>query len=344
MTLLLPISLPPGSDTFQPPTQKLKAPYPLPVHTAGFSDPKARPPRPIAPTHPTRLSVPMTNSLGYPASVVKPGMRHNISLMRQGYIEDYDPKPGTSISTLAYEYPPAFNVPEHAHGADQVIYATRGVMEVSAGQSFWLIPPQFAIWIPARTMHRIRMPGAVSMRTLYLRCGLAPKLPTTCTVLHVTPFLRELIVEAVRVGQLRIRNRLDCALRDLVICHLEADTPVPTFLTLPKDPRALTVAHALIANQADNPPLDLLCAGAGASVRTIERLFRSEVGTDFATWRRQARLMKAVELLAGGSSVKQAAFAIGYRQPSAFVEMFRRTFAATPRAWAVALAQNRPSA
>jgi len=264
--------------------------------------------------------------------------------MRQGFIDYYDPKRGTSISTLAYEYTPAFQVPEHAHGADQVIYATRGVMEVSAGQSFWLIPPQFAIWIPARTMHRIRMPCAVSMRSLYLRRGLAPKLPATCAVFHMTPLLRELIVEAVRIGQLRTRNRLHCALRDLIVCHLEGASAVPISLTLPKDPRALAVAQDLIANQAHNPSLHELCASAGASVRTIERVFRNEVGTDFATWRRQARLMKGVELLAAGSLVKQAAFATGYRQPSAFVEMFRRTFGATPKVWAAALAESRQPA
>jgi AraC-like DNA-binding protein len=264
--------------------------------------------------------------------------------MRHGYNECYDPKPGIAISTLAYEYPPAFHVPEHAHCADQVIYATRGVMEVSAGQSFWLIPPQFAIWIPARTMHRLRMPAAVSMRTLYLRRGIAPKLPTTCAVLHVAPLLRELIVEAVRIGQLRTRNRLHGALRDLLVYHLQEASPVPTFLMLPKDPRALAVAQALIAGQAHNPSLQSLSSAAGASVRTIERAFRSEVGADFATWRRQARLMKAVELLAGGSSVKQAAFAIGYRQPSAFVAMFRRTFAATPKAWTAEMALTRSPA
>jgi AraC-like DNA-binding protein len=257
--------------------------------------------------------------------------------MRHGYTGCYDPKPGTSISTLAYEYPPAFHVAEHAHGAGQVIYATRGVMEISAGQSYWLIPPQFAIWIPARVMHSLRMPCAVSMRTLYLRRGLASKLPAGCTVLHVTPLLRELIMEAVRIGQLRARNRLHCALRDLIVSHLEAASPVPTFLTMPKDARALAVAQALIANLPHNPPLDSLCAAAGASVRTLERVFRSEVGTDFATWRRQARLMKAVELLVAGSQVKQAAFATGYRQPSAFVEMFRRTFGATPKAWVASL-------
>jgi AraC-like DNA-binding protein len=263
--------------------------------------------------------------------------------MRHGFTACYDPKPGTSIATLAYEYPPAFDVPEHAHGADQVIYATRGVMEVSAGQSFWLIPPQFAIWIPARTMHSIRMPSAVSMRTLYLRRGLAPKLPATCAVLHVTPLLRELILEAVEIGELRTRHRMHGALRELLLFHLHKASPVPIFITLPKDSRALAVAHDLIANQAANPSLESLCLNAGASVRTIERVFRKEVGIDFAVWRRQARLMRAVELLAGGSLVKQAAFATGYRQPSAFVEMFRRTFGATPKAWAAALAGTRPA-
>ncbi len=271
-------------------------------------------------------------------------MRHNISLVRQDYITLYDPKRGASISTLAFDYPPGFQVPEHAHGADQVIYATHGVMEVTAGRSFWLIPPQFAIWIPARTVHSLRMPAAVSMRTLYLRRGLASGLPATCAVLHVSSLLRELILEAVRIGQLRSRNPLHCALRDLLVSHVRNAATVPVSLTMPRDARALSVAQALIANQAHNPALSSLCAAAGASVRTVERCFRNEVGTDISTWRRQARLVKGIELLASGSLVKQAAFATGYRQPSAFVEMFRRTFGATPKAWAAALGSRRNGA
>jgi hypothetical protein len=52
------------------------------------------------------------------------------------------------------------------------------------------------------------------MRTLYKRRGGAPGLPALCTVLHVAPLVRELIVEAVRTGQLRMRNRLHCAPAD----------------------------------------------------------------------------------------------------------------------------------
>jgi AraC-like DNA-binding protein len=257
--------------------------------------------------------------------------------MRQGLITEYDPKPGVSIATLAYEYPPGFCVPEHSHGSDQLIYATRGVMQVSAGQSYWMIPPQFAIWIPALTTHRIRMPRAVSMRTLYLRQGLAEGLPAGCAVLHVTSLLRELIVETVSIGNLHAADPLECAMRDLVIAQIRKASPVPTFVTMPKDTRALALAQSLLASPSDCLSLDALCSRAGVSKRTMERIFQREVGMSFETWRRQARLMKAVELLVSGCTVKEVAFEVGYKQPSAFVEMFRTSLGATPKAWVAAL-------
>ena len=245
-------------------------------------------------------------------------LRRNIPVMRHFAPNQYDPKPGVSISTLAYEYPAGYNVPEHAHDSDQLIYATRGVMEVSACQRLWLTPPHLALWIPARTRHRIRMPREVSMRTLYLKRGLVPGAPEVCTVIHVSPLFRELVVEAVRIGHLRMKNRLHCALRDLIVSQLQNASPIPMFVALPQDSRALGVAQAFIANQADTPSLDAMCRRVGVSVRTIQRTFRREVGTTFEFWRRQMRLMKGIELLVEGCSVKVVAAEVGYRQPSAF--------------------------
>jgi AraC-like DNA-binding protein len=48
-------------------------------------------------------------------------------------------------------------------------------------------------------------------------------------------------------------------------------------------------------------------------------------------------LMKAFELLVAGRSVKEASFSVGYQQPTAFVALFRSTFATTPKAWISAL-------
>ena len=175
------------------------------------------------------------------------------------------------------------------------------------------------------------------MRTLYLKRGLVPGAPEVCTVIHVSPLFRELVVEAVRIGHLRMKNRLHCALRDLIVSQLQNASPVPMFVALPQDSRALGVAQAFIANQADTPSLDAMCRRVGVSVRTIQRTFSREVGTTFEFWRRQMRLMKGIELLVEGCSVKVVAAEVGYRQPSAFVELFRQTLGMTPKAWASAL-------
>jgi AraC-like DNA-binding protein/mannose-6-phosphate isomerase-like protein (cupin superfamily) len=258
-------------------------------------------------------------------------------LRQSEVLTEYDPKRGVSVATLSYDYPSRFEVPEHAHGSDQLIYAISGLMDVSCDQSMWLIPPHFALWIPARTHHRIHMSGPVSMRTLYLKTGLTVRLEPRCAVLHVTPLLRELIVETVRVSQLRVRNRYECALRDLLISQLERASPLPTVVTLPREARALAVAQVVLRNPAESKPMAALCAEAGVSVRTIERVFRKEIGIDFESWRRQVRLTKAVELLVAGFSVKEVAYEVGYCQSSAFVEMFRRAFGTTPKAWISAL-------
>ena len=257
-------------------------------------------------------------------------------------LREFDPKPGDSVATLAWEYPAKFEVPEHAHGSDQLIYAISGVMEVMSGQSLWVIPPQFGLWIPARMRHRIRMPGPVSMRTLYFRPALRTPSEDTCAVLHVTPLLRELVLEAIGLKHLRAKNGYERALRDVLMAQLKRATPVPTFITMPEEPRALRVARGAMLGDVQARSLATLSKDAGASVRTIQRLFRRETGTDFEFWRRQMRLTRAVELLVTGQSVKEVAFSVGYRQPSAFVEAFRRTFGSTPRAWVREMGKVRP--
>jgi AraC-like DNA-binding protein len=188
------------------------------------------------------------------------------------------------------------------------------------------------------------MPGTVSMRTLYFRTNLVRTPPKADAVLHVTPFLRELIVETVRIGKLRARHHHERALRDLLVLHLQSASSVPTFVALPSDKRALALAHEVLSAPEQIKPLADLCRAAGVSVRTVQRIFRKEIGIDFESWRRQARLTKAVELLVGGRSVKEVSFSIGYRQPSAFVETFRKNFGITPKAWMMSLEKlNRES-
>ena len=214
-------------------------------------------------------------------------------------------------------------------------------MEVSSGRSIWTVPPQFALWIPATTFHKIEMIGEVSMRTLYFRPGIVSRRESGSSLLYVTPLLRELIVEAVRLTRLRVRSRMECALRELLIAQLRNATAAPIGIMMPSEPRALALARLIVRNLAASDSLANLCAEAGVGIRTAQRNYRRELGVDIETWRRQVRLIRAVQLLVAGRSVKEVAHTVGYRQSSAFVEAFRRLFNATPKVWTADLCGGR---
>jgi len=69
---------------------------------------------------------------------------------------------------------------------------------------------------------------------------------------------------------------------------------------------------------------------AGASSRTLARLFERETGMRFVDWRQQARLARALVGLAEGRDVASVARAVGYESVSAFTAMFRRVLGRTP--------------
>lgn len=152
-------------------------------------------------------------------------------------------------------------------------------------------------------------------------------------VLPVRPLLREAILEAVRMENLRAGNRVHAALRTLIVSEIQNASPVPTSIALPADSRARQIASRILAYPATRESLADLCKPAGASVRTMQRVFQHDVGSDFDTWRRQARFMKAVELLVAGASVKQASADLGYSQVAPFIAMFRKVLGVTPGAW-----------
>jgi AraC-like DNA-binding protein/mannose-6-phosphate isomerase-like protein (cupin superfamily) len=253
--------------------------------------------------------------------------------MRHPLVKSYDPGRGVAIAALTREYAHATAIADHAHGSDQFVYATRGLMEVAGTDGYWLVPPQFAIWVPARVVHRVRALSALSLRTLYFRAGVLRGFARQCRVLAVTPLLRELVLEVIRVRELRRREPLERALRDLVVAQVEAAPAAPTFIPMPLDRRALAIAEAVLLDPATPAPLAMLCTRAGVSVRTAERAFQRDLGIGFEDWRRQVRLVKAVERLARGEPVKRVALDVGYRQPSAFIDMFRRTLGQTPGEW-----------
>lgn len=241
------------------------------------------------------------------------------------------------VVPMAIDFPDGHTIPLHAHRRAQLIYAARGVMTVSvphsggaAGGGLWVIPPQRALWMPGGVAHSIRMTGAVEMRTLYLTGAASSRLPPDCRVVAVPPLLRELILRAMDIPPLYEEQGPDGRLMAVLLDQLHVLPIMPLHLPMPSDRRLAAICRALLADLADNRPLEAWGRQAGASVSTLARLFRRETGMGFAAWRQQARLVRALELLAAGRPVTQAAFDLGYDSVSAFIAMFRRTFGVSP--------------
>jgi AraC-like DNA-binding protein len=235
------------------------------------------------------------------------------------------------VTALAVEIEDGHRIPPHVHAEDQLVYASRGVMSVEAANQIWVVPPHRAVWIPAKVPHSISMSGDVSIRTLYLRAGFVATLPRTCRVMSVSPLLRELLLHACTFKELSRRRKEQAHLIDLIVDQMKTLEAVPLQLPSPLDRRAAKVAAALTADLTGEKALDDLCSAAGASRRTIERLFESETGLSIGAWRQQLRLVRALQLLAAGESISRVALETGYSTPSAFISMFRRALGESPR-------------
>jgi AraC-like DNA-binding protein len=215
-----------------------------------------------------------------------------------------------------------------------VVYAARGVLAVEAASTRWVVPPLRCLWVPAGVAHRVETIGEVLLRTVYIRSDRSRTVAASLRVLDVSPLMRELLLEVVRVGILDDERAEHRALALLMLAEIGNAPQLGVALTLPVDPRARAVAErvcrGLRAASEDIATLAELTRGVGISPRTTERLFVKETGMSFGRWRQQARLQFAVRRLGDGVPVTTVAFECGYDSVSAFITMFKRAFGTTP--------------
>lgn len=218
----------------------------------------------------------------------------------------------------------------HSHAWGQLSYASRGVLEVRTPQGGFVAPPRHAVWVPAALEHQVLNHGRTEMRSLYVRADAAAQLPTACTVLQVSGLARELIE---RVSQLPVaydeagaEGRLARVLLDEL-----ARLPQAAFqLPLARDRRVQQVCAALQQRPDDRRSLSEWGQWAGASERTLARLFLQQTGLGFGAWRQRLRLLLSLQALEAGESVTAVALGHGYDSPSAFIVAFRAAFGFTP--------------
>jgi AraC-like DNA-binding protein len=66
------------------------------------------------------------------------------------------------------------------------------------------------------------------------------------------------------------------------------------------------------------------------SLRTLDRYFKKHLSTTVGTWLRELQLADAYQQIKAGKPLKEAAFEVGFKQPSHFTRRFKHRFGFLP--------------
>jgi AraC-like DNA-binding protein len=229
----------------------------------------------------------------------------------------------------------------HHHPYHQVEYALSGVAEVETPNGRFLLPPQQAIWIPAGLRHNTTLRGVRSVSVFFDPAtmpgddaGSSAADWSRARVLAAAPVIREMISYGVRWSIARppdgdgTADVFFDALARLVIEWL--DDEVPLHLPTSTDP----VIRDVMAHTNDHLATVTMvsaCRAVGTSPRTLRRRFVAETGMTWQEYVIQARLLRAMALLAGSErTVLGIGTDVGFDSPSGFTRAFRKLTGQSP--------------
>jgi AraC-like DNA-binding protein len=223
----------------------------------------------------------------------------------------------------------------HAHPMHQIQYAFEGIAEVEAERSHHLLPPQQAAWIPAGLPHRTTLRNVRAV-AVFFEPSMVQGADDRVRVLAAAPVIREMLDYAVRwrIDRTDHDPTAESFFDTLALLTRDwLDREVPLCLPTSTDPLVRAVMDATRAHLAD-ATLAQVCATVGTSERSLRRHFSDATGMTWRNYLLQARLMRAMALLAErGYSVLDVATDVGFDSVSAFTRAFARVTSETPTAY-----------
>ncbi len=198
-------------------------------------------------------------------------------------------------------------------------------------EGVWVLPTSRALWISGGTNHSLMVKRPADISILYIQPEINPfRDSERCRVVEVTPLVRELISTCASQIWDYKPGSPEFRLAGVLIDRLRLLNYSPLDLMMPSDERALRVVEILKRQPGNRASLKELAREAGASTRTIERLFVRDTHMSFGAWRLRYRMLYAVERLAYGDNVTRVSLDAGYESSSSFIASFRAVFGITP--------------
>src|SRR3954468_24514828 len=254
------------------------------------------------------------------------------------------PKPSTPhvMPSGAGWLPHGYHLDPHTHDAGQLVYAAAGALATTTERGTWVAPANRVTWTPPGFAHSHRFYGRTDARVLTIPVELCGELVAHPSVFAVSPLLREAVL-VLTDDRPEARPGAHRRLLAVVVDEL-CETPEQSLhLPEPGDDRLRAVTDLLHADPARPATLTELGRAAGASERTLSRLFHTELGMSFHRWRTTLRIHHALAHLTDGMSVTDTAVTCGWSTPSSFIDAFTEIVGQTPGRYQSELLRNNGS-
>ncbi|MDT5152362.1 MAG: hypothetical protein QOI01_4095 [Mycobacterium sp.] len=236
----------------------------------------------------------------------------------------------------------------HSHEVHQIEYALHGVVEVETDSAHYLLPPQQAAWIPAGLEHQAVTKPHVKTVAVMFDPALILDASGRARIIAVSPLIREMMIYALRwsidrgAGSAQDERGSDDFFRTLANLVAEAlDREAPLSLPTSDDP-VVAAAMAYTKDHLDSVTSDVVSRAVSVSERTLRRLFQLKLGLPWRAYLLQARMLRAMALLASPTqSVQETSTAVGFDSLSSFSRAFTQFCGETPSSYRKRVAGER---
>ncbi len=219
--------------------------------------------------------------------------------------------------------------PIHTHRKGQLILALHGGITSEVTNSMWMVPPQYAVWVPGQMPHSNRVTADARLCFLFIEPD-AVAMPQECCALKISPLVRELILRLSNVPH----EHLDCASIQRLVQVLFDELPHQPVeqlqLPISSHPKIRAMADSMAKNLKEKKTLAQWADDMAMSERNLARLVGKETGLSFLRWRQQMQLIVALRYLISGMTVQNVAESLGYDSTTAFITMFKKALGTTP--------------
>lgn len=214
----------------------------------------------------------------------------------------------------------------HSHIKGQLIYVESGFQYLTVDGNMYLLPQNYAAWVPANTIHKTNSHSEkIRMMIMFSITPSEDCFYDKLKIFTVPTVLKEMINYAEKWSKKREYDNNEHLFLQALFNELPqfAKDSMQLCMPLPDDARLKDALNHLHACYMEDVDIEDLSDLANLSTRSLERIFKKETGLTLRKYQQMLRITKSLELLSSNEmTISEIAFTVGYKSLQAYTNSF----------------------